>query len=136
LQVHTFNKACAAVYPSVVQNNILWFWPNTNPDYKDILEKEKPPYVPELDDPSYSCTMGTRDLHYGYVHAQNFTALASCSLTDFIPRNLEKDCCLVNCFYYSFNSSCTFSVDYHIEIDYAFRIQLYALRHDQYKSAI
>ncbi|ONK74784.1 uncharacterized protein A4U43_C03F10110 [Asparagus officinalis] len=64
--VHTFPKACAAVYPSYEQNKVLWFWPNTTPEYKDIAEKEKPPYVPELDDPSYACAMGTRDLHYGY----------------------------------------------------------------------
>lgn len=65
VQVHTFPKACAAVYPSYEQSKVLWFWPNTSPEYKHIAEKEKPPYVPELDDPSYACAMGTRDLHYG-----------------------------------------------------------------------
>ncbi|XP_038972140.1 protochlorophyllide-dependent translocon component 52, chloroplastic-like isoform X3 [Phoenix dactylifera] len=64
--VHTFNKACAAVYPSVEQNKIVWFWPSTDPEYKDILMKQKPPYIPELDDPSYTSPMGTRDLPYGY----------------------------------------------------------------------
>ncbi|XP_073108181.1 protochlorophyllide-dependent translocon component 52, chloroplastic isoform X2 [Elaeis guineensis] len=64
--VHTFKKACAAVYPSVEQNKIVWFWPSTDPQYKDILMKERPPYIPELDDPSYTSTMGTRDVPYGY----------------------------------------------------------------------
>ncbi|XP_038972136.1 protochlorophyllide-dependent translocon component 52, chloroplastic-like isoform X2 [Phoenix dactylifera] len=64
--VHTFNKACAAVYPSVEQNKIVWFWPSTDPEYEDILMKQKPPYIPELDDASYTSTMGTRDLPYGY----------------------------------------------------------------------
>ncbi|KAJ6810756.1 protochlorophyllide-dependent translocon component 52, chloroplastic [Iris pallida] len=64
--IHTFKKACAAAYPSFVQNKMLWFWPRTDPEYKDIAEREKPPNVPELDDPSYTCTMGIRDLPYGY----------------------------------------------------------------------
>nr|XP_019702374.1 protochlorophyllide-dependent translocon component 52, chloroplastic-like [Elaeis guineensis] len=64
--VQTFKEACAAVYPCVEQNKIVWFWPSTNPEYKDILMKERPPYIPELDDPSYKSAMGTRDLPYGY----------------------------------------------------------------------
>ncbi|EEF28992.1 protochlorophyllide-dependent translocon component 52, chloroplastic [Ricinus communis] len=64
--VHTFNKACVAAYPSTVHHDILWFWPNTDPQYKDILMKEKPPFIPELDDPSYTKTMGNRDIPYGY----------------------------------------------------------------------
>ncbi|XP_078180848.1 protochlorophyllide-dependent translocon component 52, chloroplastic-like [Carex rostrata] len=64
--VHKNEKACVAVYPCVEQNKILWFWPNTDPRYKDILNEKKPPYIPELDDPSFTATMGTRDLLYGY----------------------------------------------------------------------
>ncbi|XP_043692416.1 protochlorophyllide-dependent translocon component 52, chloroplastic [Telopea speciosissima] len=64
--VHTFKKACAAVYPSFEQNSIVWFWPCTAPQYKDIHLKIKPPYIQELDDPSYSSLMGTRDIPYGY----------------------------------------------------------------------
>ncbi|XP_010257616.1 PREDICTED: protochlorophyllide-dependent translocon component 52, chloroplastic isoform X2 [Nelumbo nucifera] len=64
--VYSFKKACAAVYPSIVQNNIVWFWPSTEPRYKDIMMKQKPPYIPELDDPSYSRLMGNRDIPYGY----------------------------------------------------------------------
>ncbi|XP_039141000.1 protochlorophyllide-dependent translocon component 52, chloroplastic-like [Dioscorea cayenensis subsp. rotundata] len=64
--VQRAKKACVAVYPSIVQNKIVWFWPSTDPQYKDIALKEKPPYVPQLDDPSYTCTMGMRDLQYGY----------------------------------------------------------------------
>ncbi|KAI3798290.1 hypothetical protein L1987_33561 [Smallanthus sonchifolius] len=65
--VHTFKKACVAVYPSTVQNGIVWFWPNTDPQYKDILTKKKPPYIPELDDPSFTYQMFCRDIPYGYA---------------------------------------------------------------------
>ncbi|KAM0038110.1 putative pheophorbide a oxygenase [Helianthus debilis subsp. tardiflorus] len=65
--VHSFPKACVAVYPSTVQNGIVWFWPNTDPQYKDILTKKKPPYIPELDDPSFfGTTLFARDIPYGY----------------------------------------------------------------------
>ncbi|KAI3794836.1 hypothetical protein L1987_37476 [Smallanthus sonchifolius] len=64
--VHTFPKACVAVYPSTVQNGIVWFWPNIDPRYKDILTKKKPPYVPELDDPAFTFQMFNRDIPYGY----------------------------------------------------------------------
>ncbi|KAM3693108.1 hypothetical protein ACB098_08G139000 [Castanea mollissima] len=64
--VHTAKKACVAVYPSTVQNNIVWFWPNLDPRYKDILVEKKPPYIPEIDDPSYASLMGNRDIPYGY----------------------------------------------------------------------
>lgn len=64
--VHTFQKACVAVYPSIVQNGIVWFWPNTDPEYKDILTKKKPPYIPQLDDPSFTFQMFNRDIPYGY----------------------------------------------------------------------
>ncbi|XP_057956452.1 protochlorophyllide-dependent translocon component 52, chloroplastic [Malania oleifera] len=64
--VHTFKKACAAVYPSVVQNDIVWFWPNSDPQYENIFMKKKPPYIPELDDPSYTKLMGNREIPYGY----------------------------------------------------------------------
>ncbi|XP_024032004.1 protochlorophyllide-dependent translocon component 52, chloroplastic [Morus notabilis] len=65
-QFHTFKKACAAAYPSTVQNGILWFWPNTDPQYKDILSEKKPAYIPELNDPSYSKSMGNREFPFGY----------------------------------------------------------------------
>ncbi|XP_023531366.1 protochlorophyllide-dependent translocon component 52, chloroplastic [Cucurbita pepo subsp. pepo] len=64
--VHTSKRACVAVYPSIVQNDILWFWPNSDPQYKDILVKKNPPYIPELDDPSYTKLISNRDLPYGY----------------------------------------------------------------------
>ncbi|XP_058073800.1 protochlorophyllide-dependent translocon component 52, chloroplastic [Magnolia sinica] len=64
--INTFKKACAAVYPSCEQNKIVWFWPSTEPQFKDILMKEKPPYIPELDDPSYTSLYGNRDIPYGY----------------------------------------------------------------------
>ncbi|KAG8387364.1 hypothetical protein BUALT_Bualt02G0013700 [Buddleja alternifolia] len=64
--VHTSKKACVAVYPSCVQNGILWFWPNSDPQYKDIHSQKKPHYIPELDDPSYTNQMICRDIPYGY----------------------------------------------------------------------
>ncbi|WCJ28834.1 Pheophorbide a oxygenase chloroplastic [Euphorbia peplus] len=64
--VHTFNKACVAAYPSTVHHDIVWFWPNSDPQFKDILTKKKPPYIPELDDPSFTKLMGNRDIPYGY----------------------------------------------------------------------
>ncbi|RZC77708.1 hypothetical protein C5167_001917 [Papaver somniferum] len=64
--VNIFKKACARVYPSLEQNGLLWFWPNTDPQYKHIATKEKPPYIPELDDPSFSSLMGNREIPYGY----------------------------------------------------------------------
>ncbi|CAI9095493.1 OLC1v1031457C2 [Oldenlandia corymbosa var. corymbosa] len=64
--IHTSSKACATVYPSCVQNGVLWFWPNTDEQYKDIFTREKPPFIEELDDPSFSCRMITRDIQYGY----------------------------------------------------------------------
>ncbi|KAM7280100.1 hypothetical protein ACFE04_007234 [Oxalis oulophora] len=64
--VHTSKKACVAAYPTVVHHDILWFWPNSDPKYKDILEKEKPPFMPELEDPSFTRLMGNREIPYGY----------------------------------------------------------------------
>ncbi|TVU14007.1 hypothetical protein EJB05_37448, partial [Eragrostis curvula] len=64
--VHKNSKACVASYPCVVQNKILWFYPRTEAEYKDVLQRKRPPYIPEIDDPSYFTAFGVRDLHYGY----------------------------------------------------------------------
>ncbi|KAL9233605.1 hypothetical protein vseg_008577 [Gypsophila vaccaria] len=64
--VHTSKKACVASYPCTVQHDILWFWPNSDPQYQDIVTRKQPPYIPELDDPSYTRSMGIRDFPYGY----------------------------------------------------------------------
>ncbi|KAL5765290.1 hypothetical protein ACOSQ2_017884 [Xanthoceras sorbifolium] len=64
--VHTFKKACVGVYPSTVQNEIVWFWPSTDPKYTDIVKKKKPPFIPELDDPSSTNSFMNRDFPYGY----------------------------------------------------------------------
>ncbi|KAI8573038.1 hypothetical protein RHMOL_Rhmol01G0247900 [Rhododendron molle] len=69
--VHTFKNACVAVYPTTVQNDIVWFWPNSDPQYKDIITKQKPPYMPELDDPSYTKSMGNREIPYGYAQIKS-----------------------------------------------------------------
>ncbi|KAL4198534.1 hypothetical protein AMTRI_Chr03g140690 [Amborella trichopoda] len=65
-QVHTSRKACVAVYPSLEQNGIVWFWPNPDHQLKDISSKKSPPFISELDDPSYTHLMGMRDMPYGY----------------------------------------------------------------------
>ncbi|XP_076956108.1 protochlorophyllide-dependent translocon component 52, chloroplastic-like [Bidens hawaiensis] len=64
--VHTFQKACVAVYPSTVQHGIVWFWPSTDLQYKEIVTKKKPPCIPELDDPSFTYQMFCRDIPFGY----------------------------------------------------------------------
>ncbi|XP_031497928.1 protochlorophyllide-dependent translocon component 52, chloroplastic isoform X2 [Nymphaea colorata] len=64
--VHTSRRACAFVYPSFEQNGLVWFWPSTDPQYKDIGEKLKPPLLPKVDDPSYSSLIASRDIPYGY----------------------------------------------------------------------
>ncbi|KAK3409725.1 hypothetical protein EUGRSUZ_J01820 [Eucalyptus grandis] len=74
LKVNTFKKACVAVYPSTVQHDIVWFWPNSDPRYKDIIMNKKPPYIPELDDPSFIKPMGNREIPCSYeVQIQNLT---------------------------------------------------------------
>ncbi|XP_041992861.1 protochlorophyllide-dependent translocon component 52, chloroplastic-like [Salvia splendens] len=64
--VHTSSKACVAVYPSCLQNGILWFWPNSDPQFKNIHSTKKPHFIPELDDPSYSNMIISREIGYGY----------------------------------------------------------------------
>uniref|UniRef100_A0A0E0P2T2 Rieske domain-containing protein n=1 Tax=Oryza rufipogon TaxID=4529 RepID=A0A0E0P2T2_ORYRU len=64
--VHKNSKACVASYPCVVQNNILWFYPRSEPEYKEILQRKRPPYIPQIDDPSFVTVYGVRDLPYGY----------------------------------------------------------------------
>ncbi|KAM0827208.1 hypothetical protein ACQ4PT_068351 [Festuca glaucescens] len=64
--VHKNSKACVASYPSVVQNNILWFYPRADAEHQDVLERKRPPFIPEIDDPSFVTVYGIRDLSYGY----------------------------------------------------------------------
>ncbi|KAF8779000.1 hypothetical protein HU200_003106 [Digitaria exilis] len=63
--VHKNTKACVASYPCVVQNNILWFYPRAEPEYKDVLQRKRPPLIPEIDDPEFVTVYGIRDLPYG-----------------------------------------------------------------------
>ncbi|CAN6303113.1 unnamed protein product [Urochloa humidicola] len=64
--VHTNPKACVASYPCVVQNNILWFYPRAVPEYRDVLQRKRPPLIPEIDGPGSVAVYGIRDLPYGY----------------------------------------------------------------------
>ncbi|XP_071679432.1 protochlorophyllide-dependent translocon component 52, chloroplastic [Lolium perenne] len=71
--VHKNNKACVASYPSVVQNNILWFYPRADAEHRDVLQRKRPPFIPEIDDPSFATMFTIRDLSYGYdVLLENF----------------------------------------------------------------
>ncbi|CAM0146828.1 unnamed protein product [Urochloa decumbens] len=51
--VHESSRACVGSYPCVVQNKLLWFYPRKEPEYKDVLRRKRPPYIPQIDDPSY-----------------------------------------------------------------------------------
>ncbi|KAI7742846.1 hypothetical protein M8C21_010659 [Ambrosia artemisiifolia] len=94
--VHTFPKACVGVYPCTVQYGIVWFWPNTDPLYKDILNKKKPPYIPELAHPSYAFQTYYRDIPYGYeVDREGGTPIdmkIEYSLKDGFATTNQQDC--------------------------------------------
>uniref|UniRef100_A0A0D6R5K1 Rieske domain-containing protein n=1 Tax=Araucaria cunninghamii TaxID=56994 RepID=A0A0D6R5K1_ARACU len=64
--VHTSKRACAGLYPSVQQQGIIWFWPSTDPLYKDIALEKMPPLIPVLSDPSFRSVLSMRDIPYGY----------------------------------------------------------------------
>jgi phenylpropionate dioxygenase-like ring-hydroxylating dioxygenase large terminal subunit len=36
------------------------------PEHRDVLQRKRPPLVPEIDDPSYHTVFGMRDLPFGY----------------------------------------------------------------------
>ncbi|XP_057827217.2 protochlorophyllide-dependent translocon component 52, chloroplastic isoform X2 [Cryptomeria japonica] len=61
--VHTSKRACAGVYPSLLQQGIIWFWPNTDPH---IPPNKTPPFIPMLSNPSSQASLTMRDIHYGY----------------------------------------------------------------------
>ncbi|KAM7280238.1 hypothetical protein ACFE04_007372 [Oxalis oulophora] len=56
----------ARVYPTIVHHDIVWFWPNSDPRYKDIFATSKPPFIPELANPSYVKQSIIRDMPYGF----------------------------------------------------------------------
>ncbi|KAG9153962.1 hypothetical protein Leryth_000478 [Lithospermum erythrorhizon] len=66
LQDHDSKKASVAVYPSCVQNDILWFWPDTDPQFEGILLEKRPPEIPEIAGLPASKLNYSRDLPYGY----------------------------------------------------------------------
>ncbi|MCO5569373.1 hypothetical protein L7F22_023085 [Adiantum nelumboides] len=59
-------RACASVYPSVEQEGLIWFWPDTRPELKDIAKRKPPPSIPALADPSFKDELHSRNLPYGY----------------------------------------------------------------------
>ncbi|KAK1604847.1 hypothetical protein QYE76_028520 [Lolium multiflorum] len=71
--VHKNSKACVLSYPSVVQNSILWFYPRADAEHRDVLQRKRPPFIPEIDDPNFATMFTIRDLSYGYdVLVENF----------------------------------------------------------------
>uniref|UniRef100_A0A7N0T8J5 Rieske domain-containing protein n=1 Tax=Kalanchoe fedtschenkoi TaxID=63787 RepID=A0A7N0T8J5_KALFE len=93
--IHTNKKACVAVYPSTVQHDIVWFWPNSDPQFQNIISKKKPPYIPELEDPSYTKLISNRDIPYGYeVLVENLMDPAH--LTFLLRGPLTKLVCFTN----------------------------------------
>ncbi|KAL1557444.1 Flavonoid 8-hydroxylase 2, chloroplastic [Salvia divinorum] len=97
--VHMSKKACVAVYPSCVQNGIVWFWPNPDPKYKEIHSTKKPHYVRELDDPSFVYTMTSREIGYGYeILIENLMDPAHVAYAHYgvmetgqVPKSLKAD---------------------------------------------
>ena len=65
-----------ASYPSVVQNNILWFYPRADEEHRDVLQRKRPPFIPEIDDPSFVAVYGVRDLPYGYTSSTSTSIYA------------------------------------------------------------
>lgn len=59
------NRTSAAVYPSVAKEGLLWFWPDTRPEFKNIADSQPPPSIPALADPSFKDELASRDLAYG-----------------------------------------------------------------------
>ncbi|KAI3789108.1 hypothetical protein L2E82_01896 [Cichorium intybus] len=86
---HTFQKACVVVYPRTVQNGFVWIWPNTDPKYKDILSKKKPPYIAQLDDPSFTFQIYNRDIPYGYVLNSKFPSKLLKKTNSFIDQESD-----------------------------------------------
>jgi hypothetical protein len=43
-----------------------------------VLERKRPPFIPEIDDPSFVTVYGIRDLSYGYIYLNLGTSI-SCS---------------------------------------------------------
>ncbi|CAN1283759.1 Protochlorophyllide-dependent translocon component 52, chloroplastic [Linum perenne] len=82
--VHKKNRACVAAYPTIVHHDTVWFWPNSDPQYKDIFETNKPPFVSELDDPSYELLLENLmdPAHLPYAH---------CSITETQPPKVKRD---------------------------------------------
>ncbi|CAI0625557.1 unnamed protein product [Linum tenue] len=84
--VHTSKMACVAVYPTIVHHDIVWFCPNSDPQYRDIFGKKKPPFIPQLGDPSFTKIIGNRDHGCGLKKAH-------CSGT-LIENNVDENRCI------------------------------------------
>ncbi|KAI5072485.1 hypothetical protein GOP47_0012591 [Adiantum capillus-veneris] len=56
----------ALVYLSVDQDGLLWFWPDTRPEFKNIAARKSPPAIPVLTDPAFKDKLYSMNLPYGY----------------------------------------------------------------------
>jgi len=64
---HTSKRACVAVYPSMVQQGILWYWPDLSQGPINMQAAANPPPVfAEFEDPTFKYDLSARDLEYGY----------------------------------------------------------------------
>lgn len=59
-------RASATVYPSVAQEGILWFWPDTRPEFQSKKDSKPPPSIPALADSTFMDELSSRNLNYGY----------------------------------------------------------------------
>ncbi|WVZ61030.1 hypothetical protein U9M48_010967 [Paspalum notatum var. saurae] len=87
--VHTNSRACVASYPCVVQNDILWFYPRTEPEFADVLQRKRPPFFAEMDDPAFFTVFGMRDFPYGLA-SSFFHARCSC-VYDLDASSVDED---------------------------------------------
>lgn len=58
--------ACASVYPSVEKDGLLWFWPDTRPEFQNIAARKPPPSIPALTDPAFKEKLHSMNLPYSY----------------------------------------------------------------------
>ncbi|CAN1340381.1 Protochlorophyllide-dependent translocon component 52, chloroplastic [Linum perenne] len=62
---YTHPRELVHQYIQVLFRTVFWWvWPNSDPKYRDILLVQKPPYIFELDDPSFTKPLANRDFPF------------------------------------------------------------------------
>eukprot|EP00850_Spirogloea_muscicola_P024025 SM000425S15897 [mRNA] locus=s425:12918:16164:- [translate_table: standard] len=64
--VHASPKACATVFPCVEQHGLVWVWLDTSAAGREKAAAQRPPQIPEMDDPSFVYDVTMRDMPYGW----------------------------------------------------------------------